>query len=65
MAMNTYEICIIAEGAKAAAIYSSFHISDYAAVRRAQALASDSAMIEVWRGATCVYSGAPKHALAS
>jgi hypothetical protein len=63
--VNTYEIRVIASDAKSHTIYSSSHISDHAAVRRAQALAHADAVIEVWRGATCVYSGAPKYAIAS
>ena len=57
--MDTYEIRIIRKGIESADIYFSSHISDHAAVRRAQNLADDDDLIEVWRGATCVYSGAP------
>jgi hypothetical protein len=56
--MNTYEIRIIRKGIKSSDIYSSSHISDHAAVRRAQNLAASEDFVEVWRGATCVYSGA-------
>ena len=55
--MNTYEIRIGRKGIKPPDIYSSSHISDYAAVRRAKNLATRNDLIEVWRGATCVYSG--------
>ena len=55
--MDTYEIRIVRKGIKSADIYSSSHISDHAAVRRAQSLAAGEDHIEVWRGATCVYSG--------
>jgi len=57
--MNTYEIRIVRKDIKSSDIYSSSHISDHAAVRRAQNLAASDDFIEVWRGATCVYSGAP------
>ncbi len=56
--MNTYEIRIVRKGIGSPDIYSSSHISDHAAVRRAQNLASSDDFIEVWRGANCVYSGA-------
>jgi hypothetical protein len=55
--MDTYEIRIARKGIKSADIYSSSHISDHAAVRRAQNLAASDDIVEVWRGATCVYSG--------
>jgi hypothetical protein len=57
--MNTYEIRILRKGIKdikSPDIYSSSHISDHAAVRRAQSLAASDDIVEVWRGATCVYS---------
>jgi hypothetical protein len=55
--MNTYEIRIGREGIKSPDIYSSSHFSDYAAVRHAKKLATNDDLIEVWRGAICVYSG--------
>lgn len=58
--MNSYEIRIVRRGMKRPDIFSSDHISDHAAVRRAQLLADDGDCIEVWRGAVCVYSGAPE-----
>jgi hypothetical protein len=57
LAMDTYEIRIIRKGIKSPDIYSSSHISDHAAVRRARNLAASEDLVEVWRGATCVYSG--------
>lgn len=57
--MDTYEIRIIRDGMKFPDIFSSSHISDHAAVRRAHALARNGDAIEVWRGANCVYSGLP------
>jgi hypothetical protein len=56
--MNTYEIRIVHKDIKSPDIYSSSHISDHAAIRRAQNLATSDDLIEVWRGATCIYSGA-------
>jgi hypothetical protein len=55
--VQTYQIRITPRDARTADIYSSSHISDHAAVRRALALARDGAAIEVWRGFACVYSG--------
>jgi hypothetical protein len=63
--MNIYEIRLIRQENKSPDIYASSHISDHAAVRHAQALADDDIVIEVWRGLSCVYSGAPKCALVS
>jgi hypothetical protein len=60
-AMNTYEIRIVRKDITSPDIYSSSHISDHAAVRRAQNLAASDDFIEVWRGTTCVYSGMPDH----
>jgi hypothetical protein len=54
--MNTYQIRIVRKGIKSPDIYSSSHISDHAAVRRAQNLADREDIVEVWRGTTCVYS---------
>jgi hypothetical protein len=56
--MDTYEIRIIRENIKSSDICFSSHISDHAAIRHAQKLAVNDDFIEVWRGATCVYSGA-------
>ena len=55
--MNTYEIRIVRKGIESPDIYSSSHISDHAAVRRAQNLAADEDFVEVWRGPACIYSG--------
>jgi hypothetical protein len=57
--MNSYEIRIVHKDIKSPDIYSSTHISDHAAVRRARKLAASEDFIEVWRGVTCVYSGMP------
>jgi hypothetical protein len=57
--MNTYEIRIVRKGIKSPNIYSSSHISNHAAVRRARNLAAGEDLVEVWRGATCVYSSGP------
>lgn len=60
--MNTYEIHILRKDEKISAIFASAHISDHAAVRRARDLAADADVIEVWRGANCVYAGLPQAA---
>jgi hypothetical protein len=57
--VNTYEIRILRKDEKTSAIFASSHISDHAAVRRAHDLAGDGDVIEVWRGANCVYAGHP------
>ncbi len=41
-------------------IYACSHISDHAAIRRAQSLVEDGDMVEVWRGLDCVYSRGEK-----
>jgi hypothetical protein len=57
IAMNTYEIRIVRKDIKSPDVYSSSHISDHAAIRRARNLADREDKVEVWRGTTCVYSG--------
>jgi hypothetical protein len=57
--MEVYEIRIInPERQRADGVFSSSHIGDHAAIRRARNLAAESSFIEVWRGLRCVYSGA-------
>jgi len=63
--MNSYELRVIHPHARNATVYASSHVSDFAAIRRAMSLADEDQVIEVWRGAVCVYSGAPAMALAS
>lgn len=57
--MNAYEIRIIRKAIDSTENCASSGISDYAAVRRAQNLAASNDALEVWRGATFVYSGVP------
>lgn len=57
--MNSYELRVIHPQARNATIYASSHASDFAAIRRAMSLAEEDELIEVWRGPTCVYCGAP------
>lgn len=52
--MDFYEIRIVANSAMRA--LSSIHASDFAAVRRAKALAKEREGVEVWRAETCVYA---------
>jgi hypothetical protein len=61
--MNSYELRVINPDDKYPSIYARSHISDLAAVRQAASLADADEIIEVWRGAVCVYSGAPIGAL--
>lgn len=63
--MNSYELRVIHPLDRNATVYASSHVSDFAAIRRAMNLAQEHELIEVWRGAVCVYSGAPELALAS
>ena len=67
--MQSYELRVIAPGSKYPSIYASSHISDFAAIRRATNLASNDEVIEVWRGAVCVYSGgrqdSPRNSMAT
>lgn len=61
--MNTYEIHILRKDDRSSAVFAGSHISDHAAVRRAHDLAGDGDVIEVWRGANCVYAGFPRAAV--
>lgn len=63
--VDAYEIRIVKRKAKAPVIYACSHVSDHAAIRRAQSLVEDGDMVEVWRGLDCVYSrGKPSHGAA-
>jgi hypothetical protein len=65
-AVDAYEIRIVKKQTKAPVIYACSHISDHAAIRRAQSLVEDGDMVEVWRGLECVYSyGLPPRRAAS
>lgn len=57
--MKTYEIRVLPLEQVGADIYSSSHLDDHAAVRRAMGLAKPGQAIEVWCGARCVYAGLP------
>jgi hypothetical protein len=57
--MNSYEIRIIRRGMEKPDIFTSSHMGDHAAVRRAHALADSGDLVEVWRGTACVFSGEP------
>jgi hypothetical protein len=57
--MKTYEIRVLPHEQIGADIYSSTHMDDHAAVRRAATLAKGGESIEVWCGARCVYAGEP------
>jgi hypothetical protein len=56
--MNDYEIRIVRRTDHAQLIVTAKLMGDHAAVRRAWILADENDFIEVWRGATCVYSTA-------
>lgn len=53
--MENYEIRIVKKGHHPVILVSP-HTSDFAAVRRAQALADKDDEVEVWRELTCLYS---------
>lgn len=53
--MENYEIRIVKSG-RQPVILAGPHISDFAAVRRAQSLAKQDDEVEVWRELTCLYS---------
>ena len=57
--MHSYELRVINPDNKHPTIYACSHVSDFVAIRRAVSLADADELIEVWRGAVCVYSGAP------
>lgn len=54
--LDAYEIRIVKKQAKGPVIYACSHVSDHAAIRRAQSLVEDGDLVEVWRGLDCVYS---------
>lgn len=59
--LDAYEIRIVRKESNAPVIYACSHVSDHAAIRRAQSLVGDGDMVEVWRGLDCVYSrGVPQ-----
>ena len=57
--MKIYEIRIMSGRQCGPDIYTGSHLNDHAAVRRAMMLVGPHQWIEVWRGARCVYAGAP------
>ncbi len=56
--MENYEIRIVKKGHRPV-IIAGPHASDFAAVRRAQALAMQEDEVEVWRDLNCLYSTRP------
>lgn len=54
--LDAYEIRIVKKEGKAPVIYACSHVSDHAAIRRAQSLVEDGDLVEVWRGLDCVYA---------
>jgi len=58
-AVKTYEIRVLPGHRAGPEIYSSSHMDDHAAIRRAIALAKPGQVIEVWCGARCIYAGLP------
>ena len=52
--MDNYEIRIVKKGRPIT--ISGPHASDFAAIRRARALAKEGDEVEVWRDLNCVYS---------
>jgi hypothetical protein len=62
--MNIYQMRVLNPLDAIAKIYTSSHISDFAAIRRAMSMANAGDLIEVWRGVVCVFSGVHNSALA-
>ena len=56
--MENYEIRIVKKGHQPVIIAGPY-TSDFAAVRRAQALARQEDEVEVWRDLNCLYSTRP------
>ena len=54
--MTRYEIRIVRKSDTAQLLLDANLMGDHAAVRRAQLLARDGDLVEVWRGMTCIYS---------
>jgi hypothetical protein len=52
--MQTYEIRLLQPDGPPV-IHAQRYLGDFHAIRRAQALAQDSADVEVWRGMDCIY----------
>ena len=59
--LDAYEIRIVKKRGKGPVIYACSHVSDHAAIRRAQSLIEDGDLVEVWRGLDCVYSRGESH----
>jgi len=61
--MFAYEIRFLTRNAATARTVATVFAGDFAAIRRARALASNGERAEVWRGADCIYAD-PPHAAA-
>lgn len=55
--MTTYEIRIVRKDGQTLLVECRL-IGDHAAIRRAQTLATEDDLVEVWRGAVCIYETA-------
>ena len=54
--MHDYQIRIVTGACRTSHIFATTLPSDFAAIRRAQALARPGQGIEVWRGTECIYA---------
>jgi len=54
--VTRYEIRIVRKSDTAQLLLDANLMGDHAAVRRAQLLARDGDLVEVWRDMTCIYS---------
>jgi len=54
--MERYELRIIEAGDPSPRIFAILQTSDFAAIRRAQALAKPGQSVEVWRDMTCIFA---------
>ena len=57
--MTPYEIRIVRSVDRSPIIVNAKLMGDHAAVRRARMLAAEGDLVEVWRGAVCIYSTMP------
>jgi hypothetical protein len=54
-----YEIRVLTKEHLPLMIYTCSQASDYAAIKRAQALASEADCVEVWTGQRCIFMDPP------
>ena len=60
--MSMYEIRVCGGGHARPYIFRTVQLSDFAAVRKALAVAEEDEKIEVWKGMDCIYERQPGQA---